>query len=578
MGLKRILGLKRRLPAPSESGPVDAGASSDPGLPPGPVEDGARADEIRPDFDAKHYEAEWGDLIGTDLDLPLHYVRHGSAEGRTPAPWFDPVFYRKTYPDVPKDGPEPFLHYIRRGRAEGRHPNALHATAGGLFGSDASLEIARDVSVRRAAVARRISGPELARLVAKAAELEPLVGQRRREVKQIALPPFIGELGRAAAAIGNVQAQAAHRPAAAVVCIPHCRMSGAARVAGELAHALSDLHGAGEVVVVRTDLPDLEHPEWFPPGVRHVDLATQAAQFSETMRVRLLFQYLRSLAPRVVMNVNSRLMWDAAVRFGPAMRPCFRSFAYLFCSDINKDGFEAGYPVEMFYRTFDHLDGFLTDSEYLADRLRRRFALAPDDARLAVLPTPLRNPAPPVARRAIVPGERPAVFWAGRLDRQKRVDIVFRLAARMPDVDFRVWGRPVLDAGLQGADIPANVTLMGVYDDFRTLPLEECDAWLFTSAWEGVPTLLLDVVAAAVPLVSSLVGGTGEVLVEGYCHRISDIEDVEGFEVALRTVLSDPARSRAQALALRSIIVSQRTVDTYRAQVAALSGGSDGSR
>jgi glycosyltransferase involved in cell wall biosynthesis len=536
--------------------------------------DAALADEIRPFFDAEHYANEWGDLTDVEFDLPLHYVRHGAAQGRTPAPWFDPVYYHKTYPDVAAEGPGPFLHYVRHGRSRGHHPSAAQAAATGLYHAEVSREAVRAAMSRRTEVVRRIASGDLARLVAAAAELDPLVAHRRRDLKKVVLPPFTGELGRAAAAIRILQAQSERRPAAAVVCIPHCRISGAARVAGELSHALSDLHGAANVVVVRTELRDLEHPEWFPPGVRHVDLASESADLSGVLRVRLLFQYLRALAPQIVVNVNSRLMWDASVRYGPAMAPCFRIFAYLFCSDLNADGVEAGYPVDMFYRTFDHLDGYITDSHSLADRLRDRFALAADDARLMVLPTPLRDPPPPVARPEANPDRRPTVFWAGRFDRQKRVDIVLKLATRMPDVDFRIWGRAVLDTGFDGVAVPGNAQLMGVYDNFRALPLDECDAWLFTSAWEGVPTILLDVAAAGIPLVASLVGGTGEVLAEGYCHRIEDIEDLAPFEAAIRAILSDPDQARVRALALRDLVVSQRTPEGYRAGVAALSGGS----
>ncbi len=49
------------------------------------------------------------------------------------------------------------------------------------------------------------------------------------------------------------------------------------------------------------------------------------------------------------------------------------------------------------------------------------------------------------------PGRRPQVFWAGRWDRQKRIDLLLEVARRMPDVDFRMWGEPVLHAGSVGS-------------------------------------------------------------------------------------------------------------------------------
>jgi glycosyltransferase involved in cell wall biosynthesis len=64
-----------------------------------------------------------------------------------------------------------------------------------------------------------------------------------------------------------------------------------------------------------------------------------------------------------------------------------------------------------------------------------------------------------------------------------------------------------------------------------------------------------------------LAGGTGEVLLEGLCHRIAGVEDVDGFERAIREVLDDPPAARARASELREVLRARRAPAVYREAV-----------
>ena len=123
---------------------------------------------------------------------------------------------------------------------------------------------------------------------------------------------------------------------------------------------------------------------------------------------------------------------------------------------------------------------------------------------------------------------------------------------------------------------PGNVYLEGVYQSLSDLPLEECDLWLYTSEWDGVPNMLIEIASTGVPIVGSLVGGTGEILIEGLSHPIADINDLAAYEGAIRLVLADPDAAREGARKLREHVIETRTFDQFRHQVAhALSIGGD---
>jgi glycosyltransferase involved in cell wall biosynthesis len=131
----------------------------------------------------------------------------------------------------------------------------------------------------------------------------------------------------------------------------------------------------------------------------------------------------------------------------------------------------------------------------------------------------------------------------------------------MPEVDFRMWGEPVL--GGRARKLPPNVLPQGLYAHFSELPLDEADAWLYTSAWDGVPSLLLEVAMTGVPLVGSRVGGTGEVLGDDDAWPIGETAGADAYVAALRAVLADPDDARRRARNLRERMLRDRSAAAF---------------
>lgn len=413
-------------------------------------------------------------------------------------------------------------------------------------------------------IARTETGP-MAEQIRKAAQLEPLINHPARTVERCNVPP--SPLLKQIASFRRIATAVDHETAKSVILVNRCTMSGVARVSAALAHALAGIDAqscARDVVVIRTEESDLDYPEWFPEGCRHVDLPGLNLAPSPKDRRDLLREVLRSLNPDRVFNVNSRLMWDSMSTLHKVLTDQSQLYSYLFCSDINDRGVEAGYPVEFFYRGLAESTGIITDSDYLERTLRERYRVPLDSTKLHSLKSPvLSNPALADFEPAAA-GRRPRIYWAGRFDRQKRIELLFEIAARMPDVDFLVWGKPVLDTHLNTLAPPANVQLQGTYASFEDLPLTTCDAWLYTSAWDGVPTLLIDVAAAGIPLVGSLVGGTGEVLADGLSQRLGPEASCDDYIAALHHVINDLPTARSHARTLAEQVTAERSLDSYR--------------
>ncbi len=430
-----------------------------------------------------------------------------------------------------------------------------------VIGSSPTV-ISHDLATKRDDLRLRLESGILGNMVQKAGAMEPLIQHSRTAAMNAGFSPIRSRtLTAQMLAMHRLQSACQWQRASMIVVINWSHMlSGAARCAGFLANALAELLGAQELVVLRTAISPMAFHNVFPDGCRHVDVGGECSGMDNRSRQRVLVELLRSLRPAMVFNVNSGLLWESMASFGRQLSCVMSHYAYLFSNSKNNRGEWTGYPAKYFYRLFDFHRGFITDSYFLADKLLSQFSLTPaQEHKLATLESPIIDPPSQVSMPISNNAERPRVFWASRLDRQKRVDITYAVAEAMPDVDFHLWGKPVLDDSFSKLIKPGNVFLEGTYEKFSELPLDTCNAWLYTSEWDGVPNILIDVAASGIPIVGSLVGGTGEVLSNGLSWPIKDIHNVKAYEQALRQVFSDPEAARARALRLREHVLQRRT-------------------
>lgn len=410
-------------------------------------------------------------------------------------------------------------------------------------------------------------GAEMVALVAAAAAIEPEVGSLSGYEASYLSPWHDGDY----AAYRAVLQRLPEGPFDAVVLVPFGKLGGADLVAGVLADALA---ARGRTLILRTDLPDWDRPDWYPAEAVSLDISAEFATLQN--RPRALYLLLQHIGAPRVFNVNSRLGFDMLVDYGARLAVSARLHAYYFCADRDLAGNEAGYPVWYFANILPHLSAAMFDTVDLARTLTDRFVLPADLLpRMRTIYTPARQPVRPVplaeeqiARRA--GRTQPRILWAGRLDRQKRFDLVLALARAMPDVQFDCWGKAVLDAPPDLSALPANLAMHAPFADYDDLPLAEADGWLYTSDWDGLPTILIELGAMGMPIVASAVGGVPELIDGTTGWPVLPAEGIEGYERALRQMLADDDGRRARAEALQARVAERHAPETYRRAIAEL--------
>ncbi len=157
-----------------------------------------------------------------------------------------------------------------------------------------------------------------------------------------------------------------------------------------------------------------------------------------------------------------------------------------------------------------------------------------------------------------------SVGTIGRIERQKNLGLFLDAAEAVrslhPEVHFEVVGdgslRPHFVADAARRALSGSVVFPGHRADIPAF-LSGLDQFWLTSDWEGTPNVVLEAMAAGVPVIATRVGGTPEVLEDGVTGFLVDPGDRAAVAEASLRLLRDPAlaagmgRRAAEAAAAR---------------------------
>lgn len=169
------------------------------------------------------------------------------------------------------------------------------------------------------------------------------------------------------------------------------------------------------------------------------------------------------------------------------------------------------------------------------------------------------------------------VVMVGELNERKRqrdiLEAVPRVLEGHPDTHFLFVGeggdRPTLERAVAAADLGAAVTLAGFRDDIPEV-LVGCDVLVLPSRVEGFGYVLVEGMAAGLPVVASNASSIPEVVEEGvtgYLHPVGDIDVLAGHVGAL---LASPERARRMGHRGRAAVANRFHIRRMLDEVEAL--------
>lgn len=213
--------------------------------------------------------------------------------------------------------------------------------------------------------------------------------------------------------------------------------------------------------------------------------------------------------------------------------------------------------------SYEKVDRYICPSRFLAEKLLQASPIYRD--RLEVLHNFVELP----QRDEILPEGEPGedyVVFAGRLSREKGLDLLAQAARLLPRVTFRVAGSGEMEAVLR--DIP-NVELLGFLSGkpLRQL-IAGAQAALVPSVWyENCPLSILEAHALGVPVITMDRGGMAELVEDGVTgalfHELSGRALADAVELLLAN-RQKLAQMRANCLRRRKELP---TLEGYCARV-----------
>lgn len=327
--------------------------------------------------------------------LFLHWLAVGWNMRIVPTPLFHQGFYEERNPwTVSKSRSWSFVHYVKKGCYQANRlasPNGRHHPGGAdpqaselqaplllremLYRAD-DYDLSRTSWAEEGARAARtkydtLSSARMTKLVAKAAEIEPLVLQPHVDYPVAGAPPYRGRrlfLDRQAEdmrrAVGRVHVDS-------VVLVPGGTTEAVAPTLEPLlAHA-----GTDSLLVVATDTAGTAE-ESGAPEEAYLNLLPFLNGMEQDFRLDLLLDLVRGLTAERIVVVGSELGWGLLVTYGRQLSARASLGAYVPSPDGYQEQTGSGPATRDVQQCFAHLDWALVDTEAVAKKLTDRYVLS----------------------------------------------------------------------------------------------------------------------------------------------------------------------------------------------------------
>lgn len=328
--------------------------------------------------------------------------------------------------------------------------------------------------------------------------------------------------------------------------LPSLEGGGAERVTVTLANALADNGHSVDLVIASARGP---YRRDVSPAVRVIDLNKRRVMAS----LPSLARYLGRNRPDVLLSGmgHANLIALLARRLaGGRMRLVITEHnSILRGLDTAK-----GRMIKTLMRHFyTKADAVVCVSRGLADELANLLGLPRE--KLITIYNPVdvdnirRKAAEPADHPWFAAGQPPVIIGVGRLTEQKDFATLLRAFARLRNQQqVRLI---ILGEGEERASLIQLASTLGISDDvafpgFQANPyawMAASDLYVMSSAWEGLPGVLLEAMACGVPIVSTdCRTGPNEILEGGRWGRLVPVADPVALAVAMATALRDDAR------------------------------------
>lgn len=327
--------------------------------------------------------------------------------------------------------------------------------------------------------------------------------------------------------------------------VPWVVAGGSDKVLLNYIEALHQVHPDWKVTVITTSTDQNTWRERLPEDVDLIELGKVLEDIKDGYcRSMVMTRLLVQLQCKKIHIINALDGYEWVQWHLDLARTQFEIYVSLFADGQLVDGSGGwwGYGDPYLARIYTAVRKSFTDNQNYIDDLVKKNAFEPE--KLLAIYQPIEVAKKHHSTKALDKSGKLRILWASRIVASKNPELVTRIARKLEPEKYQVdvFGR--FDENYMDFRFPDDVPALsykGEFDGFDSLPVENYDVLLYTSYSDGMPNVILEAVAAGLPVVASNVGGISNLLEHDKTgFLIDEIEDETKYIEILEEIRQKP--------------------------------------
>jgi len=493
---------------------------------------------------------------------------------------FDHEFYLICNSDVKKAGLEPLEHWLNYGMTEGRAMSAraeyIHGSTDHTNGPDW-----QHFSWKGSPVAIRVN-PLSQRVIAQILEQAEFdLGILAAGAETIESLPFYFATDSVARSHVDMSAIFKSLPfiPSIIIVTPFLCTGGAEKYAADLVQTFSQISSDPILVIVTEDTAQTcqgwQSLSILDPFKDQNILFWRDVCGPGYANPCILARFLHAIRPRIIVINNSRLGLDTTAGYGLGLS----QYAKIFCTffSVGLNGLGAPYGARYPHKILQY-SAALTDNPRMADRLRDMWGDIPGPG-IVELPakTQLIDESTFRARMCFRlalntdKNRHRQWLWVSRIEPFKGTKILSALARLRPSESFKIFGPLQGSFEDQDLNLP-NILYGGVLGNIALADFRNHDGFVFTSLFEGMPNIALEMSQHAIPLILADVGGLRGTFDDTAAKFVMHKDTITDTAIAFSGALDNVCRMQGadierMVIAARDQVSARHSAQAYKKNV-----------